>query len=156
MNHYIQQLIQDFNKAEAHPVEEPDFGNDTEKFEKQMLEIEEARSKPSKQIVGVSYEELPPAERMTIEQTQSLLEAVLNALSAKGTDVTFPGDGVPVKLAYEQLREHFKEGFHSSPGWVIDFCDGWCPDCAFADYCTTKDDIWSKEEMEIEKKKTKC
>ncbi len=153
MNKYIQQLIQDFNLTEENPTPETDFGDTYDDFKKQMLEIEEARPEPAKQIVGISYEELPPAERMTVEQTQQLLEAILNALSAKGTSVTFPGDVVPVKLAYEQLRKHFKEGFYASPGWVIDFCDGWCPDCVFADYCTIKDDTWTKEELEKERRK---
>lgn len=153
MQKYIKQLIQDFNLAEQNPTPETNFSKTYEEFEKQMLEIEEANPEPAKQIVGVSYEELPPAEKMTVEQTQQLLEAIQDALLAKGTTITFPGDGVPVKLAYEQLREHFKEGFHASPGWVMDFCDGWCPGCAFADYCTNKDDTWTKEELEEERKK---
>ncbi len=111
-NKYIQQLIQDFNEAEKNPVLEPDFGESYEDFEKAMLEFEEASKEDSKNIVGISYEELPPAERMTVAQTQELTIAMLNALSAKGTNVHFPGDGIPAKLAYAELREIFKEGFH--------------------------------------------
>ena len=84
---------------------------------------------------------------MTVEQTQELLQAMLNALNAKGTQVYFPGEGVPVTLAYSELRKQFKVGFHSMPGWTIDFCSGWCPDCAFVDYCKTKDDIWDDDEL---------
>jgi len=153
MQKYITQLIQDFNLAEEDPTQETNFGDTYEDFEQHMLEIEEARLEPAKQLLGVSYEELPPAERMTEAQTQELIIAMLNALSAKGTNVIFPGDGIPVKLAYEQLREHFKEGFHAMPGWNIDFCDGDCPSCAFLEYCTTKDDIWSKEELDKAKSK---
>lgn len=151
MQNYLNQLIQDFKLAEDHPIAEPDIGDSYEEFEQQMLEVEESRPVLAKQIVGVSYEELPPAERMTTKQTQDLLEAMLNALSAKGTNVSFPGNGIPVKLAYEQLREHFKEGFHGMPGWTIDFCSGDCPPCAFADYCSIKDDIWSKKEFDKER-----
>ncbi|MCF6242957.1 MAG: hypothetical protein L3J74_16640 [Bacteroidales bacterium] len=153
MNRYIQQLIEDFDRAGKKPVPEINFGESYEEFEKQMHEIEEGKLIPAKEKIGVSYEELPPVEKMTDEQTQNLLEAMLNALSARGTDITFPGDGIPVKLAYTELRNHFKEGFHSIPGWVIDFCSGWCPDCAFVDYCSTKDDIWTKDELEKEKAK---
>jgi len=155
MQNYLNQLIQDLKKAEENPTPETDFGETYEEFEKQMLEMEESRPVDSENVLGISFDELPPADRMSVEQMQDLLAAILNALSAKGTDVTFPGDGVPVKLAYEQLREHFKEGFYASPGWVMDFCDGWCPGCAFADYCTNKDDTWSKEELEAERKKMK-
>ncbi len=143
MQNYINQLIQDFNLAEDDPVEE---------FEAAMLEIKESKPIPAESILGVSYEELPPADRMTTEQTQCLLEAMLNALSAKGTSVCFPGNGVPVALAYSELREQFKKGFHTMPGWTIDFCSGWCPDCAFADYCTSKDDTWTTEELEAERR----
>jgi len=153
MQKYITQLIEDFNQAEEDPTQETNFGDTYEDFERHMLEIEKASLEPAKHIVGVSYEELPPVDRMTIAQTQQLLEAMLNALSAKGTEVIFPGDGIPVKLAYEQLREHFKEGFHAMPGWNIDFCDGDCPSCAFLEYCTAKDDIWSKEELDKAKSK---
>jgi len=153
VNRYIAQLIQDINLAKENPRPEPDFGDSYEEFEKQMLEIEDASLEASEQILGISYEELPPAEKMTVEQTQQLLEAILNALSAKGTGVSFPGDEVPVKLAYSELRAQFRDGFFAMPGWNIDFCNGWCPDCAFADYCNTKDEIWSAEDLEAERRK---
>ncbi|OYT14507.1 MAG: hypothetical protein B7C24_17975 [Bacteroidetes bacterium 4572_77] len=154
MQKYINQLIQSFKKAEENPTVESDFSDNYPAFEKQMLEMEESQPQPAKEIVGIGYEELPPAERMTVAQTQQLLEAMLNALSAKGTDVIFPGDGVPVKLAYEQLREYFKEGFYASTGWLLDLCEGWCPDCAFADYCKIKDDIWTEEKLKAERKES--
>ena len=61
---------------------------------------------------------------MTVEQTQELLQAMANALNAKGTKIHFPCNGIPVKLAYTELREFFNEGFHRMPGWTIDFCSG--------------------------------
>ncbi len=150
MNRYINQLIEDFKQGELKTQPEIDFGETYEEFARQMMELESDDTVPAKEKIGVSYEELPPADKMTDEQTQRLLEAMLNSLSVNGTDVTFPGDEVPVKLAYTELREHFKEGFYAMPGWTIDFCDGWCPDCAFVDYCSNKDDIWTKEELEAE------
>ena len=154
MQRYIQQLIQDFKEAENNPVSEPDFGDSYQEFEKTMLEIEEARYEDSKSVVGVSYEELPPADKMTVQQTQDLLEALLNALAAKGTHVSFPGNGIPVKLAYTEIREQFKKGFHAVPGWNIDFCSGDCLDCAFVNYCSSVTDILTKEELEAARKKT--
>lgn len=151
MHRYIQQLIEDFNNAEAGTPPEKNFDNSYEEFEKMMLEFEEGELVPAKNKVGVSYEELPPAGKMNDEQVQQLLEAMLNALSANGIEISFPGDKIPVKLAYTELREHFKEGFYLMPGWVIDFCSGWCPDCAFKDYCRVKDEIWTKEESKKER-----
>ena len=151
MNRYIDQLIEDFNLSESLAEPEPEIGDSYEEFEEYMLEFEKGELVDSKEKAGVSYEELPPADKMTDKQVERLLEAMLNSLSANGTDVSFPGDGVPVKLAYKELREHFKEGFYAMSGWVIDFCSGWCPDCAFVDYCSNKDDIWTKEELEKER-----
>ena len=151
MNRYIDQLIEDFNLSESQAEPEPEIDDTYEAFEEQMLKFEEGESVSSKEKVGVSYDELPSADKMTDKQVERLLEAMLNSLSANGTEVHFPGDGVPVKLAYKELREHFKEGFYAMSGWTIDFCSGWCPDCAFVDYCKNKDDIWTKEELEKER-----
>ncbi len=151
MQRYINQLIEDFKHAEINAPEEPDLGSlPYEEFEKAMFEIETAPNIPAKEKIGVGFEELPPAERMTIQQTQDLLEAMLNALNANGTDINFPGVGVPVKLAYTELRNQFKEGFHAMAGWHIDFCSGWCPDCAFVNYCDIRKENWTDEELEKE------
>ena len=53
----------------------------------------------------------------------------------------------------KSLREHIKNGLSAMHGWTIDFCGGWCPDCTFVDYCNTKDDIWTKKELDIERSK---
>lgn len=144
MHRYIQQLIEDFYRAEANPLPDPGLGDSYEEFVN-------GRVVPAKEKIGVSYEELPPAERMTDGQTQQLLEAMLNALVANGVNVHFPGNGIPVKLAYTELRKEFKKGFNAIPGWTIDFCTGWCPGCAFIDYCDARKEVWTKEEMERKK-----
>ncbi|MDD4216659.1 MAG: hypothetical protein PHZ24_04910 [Bacteroidales bacterium] len=155
MERYINQLLEDLAEAEANPTPEPDFGTSYEEFEKVMLEIEEGRKMEAKKIVNVSYEELPPVERLNQKQIQKLLVAIFNALSAKGTNICLPSENAPVELVYREVREHFKEGFNALPGWVIDFCSGYCPDCAFVDYCNTREETWTKEEMEEERRKCK-
>jgi hypothetical protein len=135
MNNYINQLIQDLAQAATHPTPELDFGNSHENFEKVMLQIEEWEKMSAKEMLNVSYEELPPAEMMDKMLIQKLLLAIFNALSAKGTQVHVPGNSVPVEVVYAEIREMFKDGFHVMPGWTIDFCSGWCPECAFAEYC---------------------
>ena len=153
MQRYIQQLIEDFKNAGSNPVYELDSGSSDFGFEQIIYKIENDERVSAKQLLGVDYFELPPADRMTVQQTQDLLEAMLNALNAKGTGVSFPGNGVPVKLAYTELRNKFKEGFYSLPGWHIDFCSGWCPDCAFVDYCNVAKENWTDKELEKERKK---
>ena len=139
MQKYINQLIGDLRQAEENPTPEVNLSAD---FEQRMHEIEEGLRYKSTDILKIKYEELPPAERMSEDQTKELLTAIINALAAKGTQVHFPGDGTaPIKLCYSELREEFVDGFHAMPGWNIDFCSGDCPSCAFVDYCKTKDDI---------------
>lgn len=147
MQNYINQLIEDFNKAEAKPTEDIEFSNDYDEFVEQMKLIEEASIEPAEKVLGVSYNELPPADRLNKQQIQKLMIAILNALSAKGTEVNFPANAIPVELAYTQLREHFKEGFYATPGWIIDFCSGYCPDCPFKDYCDNCDHDWVMKEL---------
>jgi len=153
MQKYINQLIEDLNKAEANPTEDIEFSNDYEEFVEQMKSIEEATYEPAEKVLGISYIELPPADRLNKQQIQKLMTAILNALSAKGTEVVFPGNAIPVELAYTQLREHFKEGFYATPGWTIDFCSGYCPDCPFKNYCDSCDHKWVMEELKKNRKK---
>jgi len=135
MNRYIQQLVEILAIAEANPVSLPKFSRSFSEFLKQMKDIENGGKISSEKLLGVSYEELPPAEMLDKMQIQDLLIAILNALAAKGTRVHIPGNGVPGIIVYEEIREIFKEGFYVVPGWNIDFCEGNCKECKFADYC---------------------
>ncbi len=153
MNRYIQQLIEIFAKAEANPVSVKKRLESYEDLEKHMQAIEERRTVSSEKLFGVSYEELPPVEILDKMQIQDLLIAIINALSAKGTSVDIPGNGVPDKIVYEEIREMFKDGFYEMPGWNIDFCSGNCEACNFAEYCDTCKKSWTKEELEKERKK---
>jgi hypothetical protein len=155
MDRYIEQLIEELGKAEANPLPEPDLGNSYEEFETTMLKIEKGEKTAPENLINVSYEELPPAEMLSKMQIQKLLIAIFNALSAKGTKVSIPGNGVPVGIVYEEIRDMFKEGIYEMPGWTIDFCSGWCPECKFADYCESCKEIWTKEELGKEKLKVR-
>jgi len=141
MQRYIQQLIEDLNIAESNPIKDLDSGNDYEGFEQMMLKIENYERLDLTQVLGISFEELPPPERLSVEQTQKLMVALLNAMAAQGTNVSFPGSGIPVGLAYGELRKYLKEGLSSMSGWNIDFCDGNCGDCTFLSYCETGKEI---------------
>lgn len=151
MDRYINQLIEEFSKAEANHVSENDLKESYEDFEKLMFAIEEGHTVAAEKLFNVSYEELPPVERLDKIQIQKLLIAIFNALSAKGTQVHIPGNGVPVEIVYVEIREMFKEGFYAMPGWNLDFCSGYCPGCKFADYCDTCKNIWTNEELEKER-----
>jgi len=151
MERYIEQLVADLAKAEANPTLEPDYGESYEEFEKTMLEIEEGKKIPAKKMLNISYEELPPVEKLSKEHLEKLLPALMSALSAKGTTICIPGGNVPDEIVYREIRELFIEGFNAMPGWVMDFCSGYCPDCAFVDYCETCKESWTKDEIQDER-----
>lgn len=153
MNRYIEQLIETFAIAEAHPISGKDLTQTYEEFLKQIQAIDQGQTVSAESLFGVSYEELPPVEMLDKIQIQNVLIAILNAMSAKGINVHIPGNGVPGKIVYVEIREMFKEGFRAMPGWTIDFCSGCCPECAFAEYCQTCLESWSKEDMEKERNK---
>lgn len=151
---YIEHLIADLFEAKNHVPPEPVFSDDYEEFEEQMFAIENAPDVPAKKLFGISYEELPPSEKLSEEQMQQLIDAILDTFAAFNCSADFP-DNVPLKMQYELIRDKFAEPIHYMPGYSMhfDFCSGWCPDCKIADYCSNKDAIWTKEELEKERKK---
>lgn len=151
MERYIEQLVADLAKAEANPTLEPDYGESYEEFEKMMLQFERGEMIPAKEMLNVSYDELPAAELLNPKQIERLLDAIVNAFSAKGTNICVPSGDAPLAVVYEAIREHFQDGFRAMPGWTIDFCSGYCPDCAFVDYCETCKESWTKDEIEDER-----
>jgi hypothetical protein len=154
MQRYIDQLIEDLREARKHVPSEPKFSEDYEEFEEQMFAIETAPDVPMKKLFGVGYEELPPPAKLTEEQMQLLIDAILDAWEAFNCSVDFP-ENVPLKLKYELIRDEFADSIHYMPGYSMhyDFCSGWCPECKIIDYCTNKDEFWTKEELEEERKK---
>jgi len=152
MQRYIEQLKEDFNSAiEKNSGIDYSWGIPGKKYE--LFSAEPDEIFPAKEVVGVSFEELPPVEMLTLQQAQEVLKIMLKALDSYGIRISFPGKNAPADIKYSEVRKLFEEGFH--PGWTFSLCDGWCPDCAFADYCTRKDDLWTPEMLEEERKKNK-
>ncbi len=149
MQRYVEQLIEDLQEAKKHVPPEPVFSEEYDEFEEQMLAIETAPDVPVKKLFGISYEELPPADKHTEAQMQQLIDAILETWSEFNISADFPAD-VPLQLRYELVRETFENDMNYMPGWSMhqDFCSGWCPDCKLVDYCSTKDENWTAEELE--------
>jgi len=156
MQRYIQQIIQDLQHAKKDVPPDPKLEEckTQEEFNEKMFAIETAPSQPMKQIFGVSYEELPPPEKLSKEQMQQLIDAIEDTFGEFNIDIDFK-DEMPVELKYEVLRDEFEDDFFYMHGFhtTIDFCSGWCPECKIADFCTSKDEIWTKEELDVEKSK---
>ncbi len=122
-------------------------------FLKQCLAFEEAPVKPFHEILGVDPRDFPPAEHLCDKELRTKLDQLLTALDNHGISLDL-NDGVPSRLVYAFLAEEYlHEPVTDFPGLHIDGCSGWCPDCFQADYCKTKDEIWTKEELERERRK---
>jgi len=156
MQKYINQVIGDIKAAQINVPPDPELGTEKtyEEFAEKMQAIENTPDVPAKQLYGVSYEELPPLEKLSEPQMQQLIDAIEETWIKFNISTEFPED-VPLKLRYELIRDCFKDDIHYMPGWSMhqDFCDGWCPECKIADYCTSINEIWTKEELEEERKK---
>jgi len=98
-----------------------------EEFEKKMFAIETAPSVPTKQIFGVSFDELPAPEKLSEKQMQQIIDAIVDTFEVFNIGVDF-NEGIPLKLRYEILRDVFEDEVHYMPGFssTYDFCSGDC------------------------------
>lgn len=148
MQRYIEQIIGDLKESKKNVPPDPELENtkNYEDFEEKMFAIETAPSQHKKDVFGVSFEELPPPEKLTDKQIEQLLDAIEDTFEAFNISIEYK-DNMPIKLKYDVLRDSFKYDIHIMPGFSMhfDFCDGLCEECKMADYCDIKDEIMNDE-----------
>ena len=122
-----------------------------EEFEEKLFEMETSPNIPCKKLFGVSFEELPPANKLTETQMQELIDAIEDTWSVFGIGACFP-DEIPLQLKYELVKDTFLDDIHYMPGWQMthDFCTGYCPDCKLKDYCENCIHDWANDESEMD------
>ncbi|WP_456408642.1 hypothetical protein [Caldithrix abyssi] len=126
-------------------------------FLKHVLQFEEAVPVPMYEYLKIDPKTFPPEQTLDdleLKAQYSRLEQLLNAHNI----VIDLVEALPLRLAYKFLTEEaLLEKFEFVDGATlhIDGCSGWCPGCFQADYCSTKDEIWGKEEFERERQKIK-
>jgi len=126
-------------------------------FLKQVLAFEEADLIKMYKILNISLDDYPPEDTLPDDILEQKLEE-LEKIMAKHNIYLELSKKMPKRLIYKYLvEEELESEIEVVPGMTthIDGCDGWCPDCFQADYCETKDQIWTKEEFERERKKAK-
>ena len=155
MDRYIEQIMQDLEEAKKNAPPEPDFGDTYEEFANTMFALETNPGKPAKKIFGLGREDLPPSDKLNPAQLKKLYHAIVDTFTAFSCHISFP-EQVPLKLRYDILRDEFADEVMHNPAFLnhYDFCTGWCPGCRILDFCDTKDDIWTEEELENERRKT--
>ena len=156
MEKYINYLISDLQKTKQNVPPDPELGTEDtyEEFAEKMFAIETAPDVEAKELFGVSYEELPPAEKLTKQQMQKILIAIEDTFTTFNFSLEYP-ENVPLKLRYQLMRKQFAEPVHYMPGFThhYDFCTGWCPDCEILDYCEIWKGNWTPEEIKEEQQK---
>ena len=140
-----------------------DFGNSSEidpALENQFLEniitFEDAPQIPTYIALSIEPSDFPPADKLTEEELKQKFDFLIKILEENNFAFDI-ADRLPLAIAYKYLTKEFLlETTTMLPeGWThhIDGCSGDCPSCFQVDYCKSALEIWSKEELEAERKK---
>lgn len=151
MEKYIEQLLADLKAAQKNVPPDPKPGSEKtqEEFNEKMWAIENTPERPAKELFGLSFEELPPVEKLTEKQMQNLYDGIEETFEAFQCVFEFP-HGVPLNIRYKFVRKLFAEKIHLMPGFTshFNFCETDCEDCELAEYCEIKEDVMgSYDEM---------
>ncbi len=125
-------------------------------FLKRVMAFEEAEYKPVYEIIGVDPKSFPPADALTKEEMEVEFNKLLDIFEEHGINYGVSED-VPIEVSYRYLIEDYilseSQDLPKDFGWTIDGCSGDCPSCFQIDYCKSKDDTWSPEELKAEIKR---
>ncbi len=147
MQHYLEQLIDDLHKAtwgmkpphkiwensEADPDDELEL-DDMSHVEKYLY----GDAIPISGITGIAQEQLPPVEKLNVEQQALLAVELENLLQYFHFYLDFPKD-YPAHLRYAFIRKFWEEK-HVALSFGenhIEFCDYDEANCPFPGYCYT-------------------
>ena len=90
---------------------------------------------------GLRRELLPPIDRLTDDEAETLTSALLDLWGAYNFDASFP-DGIPAKILYPLLLDKMHEPtFINEIGWTThEFCSYECEHCPFGlEWCMCKE-----------------
>ncbi len=128
-------------------------------FLKNIMAFEDAEQKPIFEILGIKRSDFLSSSKLTDIEIDQKLNQIIEILAKNEIELNLVAD-VPNRIVYNYLIEDYLfdvDNMHpvGIGGWVIDGCSGDCPSCFQIDYCSSKDDIWSPDELsaEIERRK---
>jgi len=143
MERYILQLVDDLRKAAKNaPKDEVADGtvlDDEQAFLDHIEQVELYTHGPTEklsEIVGIPLSALPGDDKLTEEQTASLVEEMVNLLQAWNFYPDFP-EGVPVKMLYTALLTKWESKMAYLAGGEshIELCNDIIAECPFPGYC---------------------
>lgn len=139
MQTYITQLIEDLHASidrAAHTVNQPE-----ESFDDYIADVErylhEEATETIHEIIGISEDYFPPADRLNKDQLNGVCIALLDCLGAWNMCIDMP-EKLPITLAYTLLVSALKKKIVLTNSGVMhmELCDYDSDDCPFGlEYC---------------------
>ena len=147
MEKYLTYLIEDMHQAAQRvplsKIPEGDFDPDY------MLELEESPDRKMSDWFGLSIDQFPKSDRLTLSQLETMADEFENLWMAFSFVPEFP-EKLPSKRRYELMREYLEEKCQHWPGgWKqhFEFCNYDVEKCPFGSkYCKCKDFQFDKYE----------
>jgi hypothetical protein len=140
MQLYIEQIINKFHEAEKNSeivchieIKEP-------RVNKIIAYGSFLRQFTSKEIWGVSFEELPEPEMLSNAQMKVLTDVILKLWKAFEIKVYYFTES-PMAIIYERVRKTFNDPVFYEVDLPLDiiFCYKYCPYCIFRSNCPDSD-----------------
>jgi len=142
MKNYLNQLIEDMhNAAKNMPVKPFLEISEDEECLRGVMEYESTEPKPMQEWFGIDKANFPPAEKLTKEELELMVDEILKLWHAYNFDAVLP-ENLPADIAYKVLVDNFdKPVIWVSEGIIgIEFCDYEPENCPFPEeYCMCKD-----------------
>jgi len=116
---------------------------------KYILEWEQAPFVPLSKLFGIPKEALPPVEKWTPAQLETLVEALTHLWGVYGCYPLFP-EGVPAAVKYRLFQDYWDYEVQYTPlggSGGFDFCEVEPDTCPYGELCPClefKDD-WEKD-----------
>ncbi len=160
MDHYIELLIEDLHaitgERPLHEENTEERVHDDETFFRHIENVEKylhGNTKPIASITGITWEQLPPPEKLSKKQQAQLSVELEKFLRYFHFELDFP-HRYPNDMRYPFIKNFWKEehvplSFGSTH---IEFCDYDKENCPFDSYCTICDEIVSDiDDFDMEK-----
>lgn len=140
---------EDFAEEDIDPKLHNAFLKSVETYE----ELDEEPKRPMKSLFPESCV-FHPADRLSKKELKNKLDFIFEILAQNNIQVALPGK-LPDEQLYTYLTTDIIPNELTFPPhntgfcYVIDGCDGYCPECFQKDYCEVKDEIgWDEEDSE--------
>ena len=141
MQKYLDQLVTDMRQIGERAMDNQEAEEEFDPIK--MMEMEESPSQPMGVWFGLSQEQFPSSDRLSLAQLDQMAEEFEALWGAFGFYPEFP-ENLPSKRKYELMREYLTQPCqYWTGGWesIFDFCTLDPDNCPFGnEFCMCKED----------------